>query len=89
MPYHHSNVYIVRVDDTDDQGEARTWFVGPYGSTRADQTADQLESAARGAADREERGALRDRRCTVEALFSDDECLGVADYGRTTEGSLY
>lgn len=89
MPYHHSNVYIVRVDDTNNQGEARTWFVGPYGSTRADQTADQLESAAREAADREEPGALRDRRCTVKALFSDDECLRVTDYGRTTEGSLY
>ena len=83
MPYQHSNVYIVRVVDTDDKGEARTWFVGPYGSTRADQTADQLESAA------QEGAVLRDRQCTVEPLYSDDECLRVADYGRATERSLY
>lgn len=29
-----SNVYIVRIVDTDDRGETQTWFVGPYGSTR-------------------------------------------------------
>lgn len=89
MPYQHSNVYIVRVTDTDAQGETRTWFVGPYGSTRADQTAHELESAAGGAADREEPDALRDRECVVEALFSNDECLRVADYGRAEHGSLY
>lgn len=52
MPYQHSNVYIVRVTDTDAQGETRSWFVGPYGSTRADQVAYELESAARGASER-------------------------------------
>lgn len=89
MPYRHSNVYIVRVVDTDHKGEARTWFAGPYGSTRADQTADELESAAREVALREDPGARRDRRCDVEPLFSDEECLRVADYGRAAEGSLY
>lgn len=83
MPYQHSNVYIVRIVDTNDQGEVRTWFVGPYGSTRADQTADQLESVASEAA------VLRERQCWVEPLFSDDECLRVADYGRASERSLY
>lgn len=82
MPYHHSNVYIVRVDDTDDQGEARTWFVGPYGSTRADQTANQLSRPPG------RPRCWRDRQCTVEALYSDDECLRVADYSRTTEGHV-
>lgn len=90
MPYQHSNVYIVRVTDTDAQGETRTWFVGPYGSTRADQTADYLESLALdppssgGQSD-----ALRDRQCVVEELFSDDDCLRVQDYGRAEHGSLY
>lgn len=88
MPYQHSNVYIVRVTDTDAQGETRTWFVGPYGSTRADQIADELESVARGATEREP-DALRDRACVVEALFSDDDCLRVGDYGRAEHGSLY
>lgn len=83
MPYQHSNVYIVRVSDIDDRGDVRTWFVGPYGSTRADQTADWLESVAREAAE------LRDRRCQVEPLYSDDECLVVRDYGRATERSLH
>lgn len=89
MPYQHSNVYVVRVTDTDAQGETRSWFVGPYGSTRADQTADYLESVARGATEREEPDALRKRECIVEALFSDDECLRVQDYGRAEHGSLY
>lgn len=87
MSYQHSNVYIVRIVDTDDRGETQTWFVGPYGSTRADQTADQLESAAREAALREDPDALRDRQCYAEPLFSDEECLKVADYGRAAEGS--
>lgn len=82
MPYNHSNVYIVRVVDTDERGAGQTWFVGPYGSTRADQTAAELESVARQAA------VLRERQCYVEPLYSDDECLRVTDYGRTTEGSL-
>lgn len=88
MPYQHSNVYIVRVVDTDGQGETRSWFVGPYGSTRAGQIADELESVARGATERQAPDALRDRQCVVEALFSDDDCLRVADYGRAEYGSL-
>ncbi len=80
MPYQHSNVYIVRVTDTDAQGETRSWFVGPYGSTRADQTADYLESVAHGGTERE---------CIVEPLFSDGDCLQIQDYGRAEHGSLY
>ena len=86
---HHSNVYIIRIVDVDHQGETRTWFVGPYGSTRADQTADELEVTARGAAERGEPNALRERECYVEPLWSDNDCLRVADYGRATQGSLY
>lgn len=83
MTYQHSNVYIVRIVDTDDQGETTTWYVGPYGSTRADQVADELESVARAA------DVLRERRCLVEALYSNDDCLRVTEYGRAVEGSLY
>lgn len=83
MSYSHSNVYIVRVVDTDENdGEPHTWFVGPYGATRADQTAAYLERVAR------ESTELRVRQCYVEALFSDEECLRVGDYTRKTEGSL-
>lgn len=82
MDLAHSNVYIVRVVDTDADGETRTWFVGPYGSTRSDQVADHLEAAAR-------EGGEVERQCVVEPLFSDDECLRVADYDRRTRGSLY
>jgi hypothetical protein len=46
MSFEHSNVYIVRVVDIDDAGAVNTWFVGPYGSTRADQIADELKGAA-------------------------------------------
>lgn len=81
--YKHSNVYIVRIVDVNDQGEVRTWHTGPYGSTRAERTADYLESAARDA------GTLRQRECFVEPLWSNDECLRVADYDRATQGSLY
>lgn len=79
MPYSHSNVYIVRVVD-EGAAEKRTWYLGPYGSTRADQTADRLE--AEGQAKGIEREAF------VEALFSDDECLRVDDYVRSSKGSL-
>lgn len=72
MVYSHSNVYIVRVKDTDSDGETRTWFVGPYGSSRADTTADALENNA----------PTLTRECFVEALYSDDECLRVDDYTR-------
>lgn len=82
MSFEHSNVYIVRVVDVDDDGAANTWFVGPYGSTRADQTADELRCAA------EESRQLTSRECHVEALFSDNDCLRVADYDRATHGSL-
>lgn len=81
MAYQHSNVYVVRVVDTDLEGETRTWLVGPYGSARADEIADEL--AARGQSD-----GLRERRCHVEALFSDEDCLRVHDYGRAEHGSL-
>lgn len=89
MSYQHSNVYIIQVTDTDAQGVANTWFAGPYGSTRADQTADELEAAAERVIEQNAPGALRDRKCTVEALFSDTECLRVDDYVRATRGSLY
>lgn len=88
MTYEHSNVYIVRIVDTNRQG-TQTWFAGPYGSTRADQVAGELESAARGVANRNEPDALLERQCYVEALFSDDDCLVVTDYGRATQRSLY
>lgn len=84
MPYQHSNVYIVSVTDTDEDGQTSTWFVGPYGSTRAGHVADELEDMARA-----ESSPLRDRQCVVEPLYSNDECLRVADYVRGTEGSLY
>lgn len=83
MAFEHSNVYIIQVGDTAIDGETRTWFAGPYGSTRADQVADHLESVAH------ETGEIRERRCVVWALFSDDECLRVSDYDRKTLGSLY
>ncbi|GAA8853494.1 hypothetical protein DUHN55_44380 [Helicobacter pylori] len=79
MSYSHSNVYVVRVVD-ERATESRTRYVGPYGSTRADQTADRLEVEAR------EKNI--ERSCHVEALFSDDECLRVDDYVRSTAGSL-
>ncbi|GAB3583173.1 hypothetical protein [Calidifontibacter terrae] len=82
MTYSHSNVYIVRVTDTLSDGETNEWFAGPYGSTRADQTADHLEAVSR-----DDEG-FTDRRCVVEALFSDDECLRVDDYVRREQGSL-
>lgn len=73
MSYSHSTVYIVRIVDADST-ETDTWFVGPYGRTRADQTARHLEAEA----DADDGGG---RTCFVEPLFSDDECLGVVDYG--------
>lgn len=79
MPYSHSNVYIVRVVDERATG-TETWYVGPYGATRADQTAARLEAKGR-------EGEIA-RTCHVEALFSDDECLRVDDYVRSTAGSL-
>jgi hypothetical protein len=82
MSFEHSNVYIVRVVDVDAAGAVNTWFVGPYGSTRADQTADELKGAAADSLQ------PRSRECHVEALFSDDSCLRVADYDRATRGSL-
>lgn len=82
MSFEHSNVYIVRVVDVDAAGVANTWFVGPYGSTRADQIADELRGVA------EESRQLRSRECHIEALFSDNDCLRVADYDRAAHGSL-
>ena len=89
MSYNHRDVYIVRVADIDHQGETRSWFVGPDGSSRADQVADDLESTTRKTAEKKETGALWDRQCFVEPLWSNDDCLRVADYERATEGSLY
>lgn len=85
MAYHHSNVYVVRIVDTDNTGEQRTWFAGPYGSTRADQTARYLEFAV---CDESVEADLSDRLCYVEPLYSDNECLRVDDYTRATDGSL-
>lgn len=82
MSFEHSSVYIVRVVDVYDDGEANTWFVGPYGNTRAGQATTELRRAA------DESRRLRSRECHVEALFSDDDCLRVADYDRATHGSL-
>ena len=79
MPYSHSNVYVVRVVD-ERATETRTWYVGPYGSTRADQTVDRLEA--------EPREKNIERSCHVEALLFDDQCLRVDDYVRSTAGSL-
>lgn len=73
MSYEHSSVYIVRVVDIID-GEPNTWFVGPYGCTRAEQVAAEFSS--------------KGSDCYVEALFSDDECLRVSDYDRATHRSL-
>ena len=70
--YHHSIVHIVRIDDVVD-GQPRTWFVGPYGLTAADQTARELESIA------DAGDAISSRTCTVEELFSNDECLNVVN----------
>ena len=39
MTYEHNSVYVVRVVDADE-----TWFVGPYGSIRAGQVANRLET---------------------------------------------
>jgi hypothetical protein len=52
MTYEHRGVYVVRVVDTDE-----TWFVGPYGSTRAGQVANRLKTVATGR-----------RQCHVEPL---------------------
>ena len=82
MSYQHSNVHIVKIVDVQKDGEVNTWFVGPYGTTRAGQVAYSLESEAR------DYPRLESRECTVEALFWDDECLRVADYSRETLGSL-
>ena len=85
MTYHHSSVHIVRIVDTDENGKKTTWYIGPYGSTRADQTADQLEAEIRHS---DNTTGQRWRECYVEKLFSDDECLVVKDYGRVESGSL-
>jgi hypothetical protein len=82
MSFEHSSVYIVRIVDIDDAGASSTWFVGPYGSTRADQTAYELRVAA------DSTDRLRSRECHVEPLFSDEDCLRVADYDRAAHGSL-
>lgn len=82
MPDNHTNVSIVRVVDTDEQGTDHTWFVGPHGSTQVEQTAIQLTSAARDAA------VPAARQCHVEALFSDEDCLRVTS-DRHAQGSLY
>ena len=75
--YHHSTVHIVRIDDVVD-GQPRTWFVGPHAQTRAGQTARELEAIA------EDSDAITSRKCTVEELFSDDNCLTVvSETGRS------
>lgn len=85
MTYHHSSVHIVRIVDTSEDGQQRTWYVGPYGSTRADQTADRLEAEVRHSDSTTDQ---RWRECYVEKLFAADECLVVKDYGRAEHGSL-
>lgn len=80
MGYQHNDVFIVRVVDDRRDGDSDTWFVGPYGSTRADHMADELRAAAS--------EALLTRECFVEPLFSDDECLRVSGYTRASQGSL-
>lgn len=44
MSYEHSSVYIVKIVDVRKDGDTNTWYVGPYGSTRADQVAHSLEA---------------------------------------------
>ena len=68
----------MRIVDTNDNGEENTWFAGPYGSTRADQIAAELSHIT----------TTRPRQCHVEPLFSDNDCLRVADYDHKTQGSL-
>lgn len=81
MSYSHSNVYVVRVTDASPAGGVDVWLVGPYGSTRAERVADHLEEVAR------TRGGV-ERSCIVQALFSHEDCLRVADEDRAVHGSL-
>jgi len=73
----HSNVYILRIVDEVDGKPSMFWFLGPYGATRADQVADELE-------------AIRPQRTVyVEPLFSREDCLCVTDYSaRMRDNSL-
>ena len=82
MSYQHSSVHIVKIVDVGKDGDTNTWYVGPYGHTRSGQVAHDLQAEVR------DYPRLESRQCTVEPLFSDDECLRVADYDRTTHGSL-
>lgn len=81
MNYQHSNVYIVRIVDST-RDDVSTWFAGPYGGTRAEQKATELQEMAH------ESTRLRSRECFVEPLFSDDDCLSVSGYNRATSRSL-
>lgn len=78
MAFHHASVYVVRVDDTADAAGRDVWLAGPYGATRAAQVAAELQAAA------PEVPGLRSRQCTVEPLFSRDDCLHVGGYTRGT-----
>lgn len=83
ITYRHATVYIVQIVDTDSAGEGpKVWFVGPYDWSLAHQTADELRRIVD--EDLEHRGA---RECSVEPLFSNGECLRVADSRRTNLAS--
>lgn len=82
----HSRVWIIEIIDTPhDGGEPHTWFAGPYGSTRANHTANALEATTNTAP-----GQSMTRHCLVHPLFSDDDCLAVRDYAeRGDPGNLH
>lgn len=79
--FEHGVVYLVRIEDTGTDGRATVWFAGPYGDTRAGLVASELQI------DAEEAPNLLTRRCTVEALYSREDCLLVGGYTRETERS--
>ncbi len=80
--FSHSSVYIVRVVDAGYDDETRVWFVGPYGHTRANLIANDLDSAVFNSKHIERRDTF------VEELFSNQDCLRVDDYRRREFGSL-
>ncbi|PWJ23008.1 hypothetical protein ATK17_3899 [Branchiibius hedensis] len=74
MSIQHSNTYIVKVTDTDEDGSEEVWFVGPLGADEADQMADALECDPNVG----HLGPFRRRReCCVEDLYSANNCRTV------------
>ena len=86
MPYQHSNVYIVRVNGHRQPGRNPLVVRRPvrqHPPTRPPTNWSLWRSILRRAVDSPTRCAI------VKALFSDDDCLRVQDYGRAEHGSLY